>query len=107
MAKVTNITNALLEKRLALTSKQEEAFNALEAALHDVYMNGMGAKEIVVLLQDIGPTVPGEIYQWQPFAFAALYFSDELFSAFMRGDAWARQEATLPPVKPLESFESK
>jgi hypothetical protein len=41
MAKVTNITNTVLEKGLALTPKQEEAFNALEAALHDVYMNGM------------------------------------------------------------------
>jgi hypothetical protein len=107
VARVTNITRTVIEKRLGLTLKQEEALNSLRMAFDHVYENGMGAKEIAVMLQDIGPTVPGKTYQWQPFAFAALYFDDQLFSAFMNGDKRAREEATLPSPEPLEHFKSE
>ena len=95
MDRVTKIDRNVIEKRLALTTKQEEALNGLQLAFDNVYKNGMGAKEIAVMLHEIGPAVPAEIQKWLPFAFAALYFSDGMFSAFMKGDARAREEATL------------
>jgi hypothetical protein len=101
MTRVTNITRTVVEKRLGLTPKQEEALKTLQEAFDHVFSNNMGAKEIAVMLQDIGPAVPGEINQWQPFAFAALYFDDELFSAFTNGDTRAREEATLSSQKPI------
>jgi len=99
MGRVTNIDRNVTEKRLALTPKQEEALHNLQLAFDDVYENGMGAKEIAGALRDIGPAVPAEVQQWLPFAFAALYFNDELFSAFMNGDKDALEEATWTPPK--------
>jgi hypothetical protein len=101
MDRVTNIDRNVIEKRLALTPKQGEALHGLRLAFDNVYKNGMGAKEIAVALHDIGPAVPDEVHQSQPFAFAALYFNDELFSEFMSGDAHAREEATLGGTKAI------
>jgi hypothetical protein len=107
MARVTNITSTVIEKRLGLTPKQEEALHGLQVAFDKIYENGMGAKEIAVLLHDIGPAVPGQINEWQPFAFATVYFDDDLFSAFMNGDTSAREEATFPSPKLSEHLKSK
>jgi hypothetical protein len=107
MARIANKPRSVTEKRLGLTPKQEEVLDSLAAVFYKMHENGMGAREIAIMLLDLGPSVPGEVHQWQPFAFATLYFDDELFSAFMNGDAWAREEATLPLPKPLEQFTSK
>jgi hypothetical protein len=104
MARITNKTRSVTEKRLELTPKQEEVLDSLAAIFYKMHENGMGAREIAIMLLDLGPSVPSEVYQWQPFAFAALYFDNQLFSAFMNGDARAREEATLPLPKPLEHF---
>lgn len=106
MTRITNITRTILEKRLRLTPEQEEALKNLEDAFDDVFNNGMGVKEIAVVLQDVGPTVPAQVIQWQPFAFAALYFDDELFSAFTNGDKWAVEEAAFSSRKVLEQHKS-
>lgn len=81
--------------------------NRLHEVFNDVLKNGMGAKEIAVMLQDIGGAFSVETHQWQPFAFAALYFDDELFAAFTNGDKHALEEATLPPQKPLGRLQSE
>jgi hypothetical protein len=65
--------------------------------LEEVFRSQMGAREIAVALQDIGPNVPSEIKQFHPFAFAALYFNDDIFTAFVNGDPEAIDEATYRP----------
>lgn len=106
MIRVTNITRKVIEERLGLTPEQEKVLNTLHDVFNDVFKNGMGAKEIAVMVQDIGGTVSVEVHQWQPFAFAALYFDDELFAPFTNGDKHALEEATLPE-KPLGRLESE
>jgi hypothetical protein len=68
-----------MQERLRITPEQEEVLDNLAHAFSDVYKHGMGAKEIAVILHDIGPAVPNSVYQWQPFAFFALYADDEQF----------------------------
>ncbi len=105
--KVTNITSTVLEKRLGITSKQQEVLIALQSAFEEVHSNGMGAREITVMLHDLGPGVLDQVNEFQPFAFATVYFDDELFLRFTNGDAWAIEEATFPQRKAPEPDKGK
>jgi hypothetical protein len=61
MTRITNITRTVLEKRLGLTSKQDDVLTNLRDALENVFNHGMGARELAVALQDFGPALPGQI----------------------------------------------
>ncbi len=97
-----NLNGKTIDNRLEISPKQEEVLIAFQTALESIYTNGMGAREIAVMLHNFGPSVPEEVNGFQPFAFAAVYFDDDLFARFIKGDPWAIEEATFPP-KPNKS----
>jgi len=92
-----NLNGKTIDNRLDISRKQEEVLVECQTALENLYTNGMGAREIAVMLHNVGPAVPEQVNEFQPFGFAAVYFDDDLFASFIKGDSWAVKEATFPP----------
>jgi hypothetical protein len=97
-----DLNGKTVDNRLEISLKQEEVLVAFQTALDNIYANGMGAREVGVILHNRGPGVLDQVNDFQPFAFAAVYFDDDLFARFIKGDQWAIEEATFPP-KPDKS----